>query len=226
MAARRATQTIPIVMTTPEDPIASGLANTIAKPGGNITGTWLLGDDALVGKRLELLLLAVPALSRVGIIVNPDDPSDALTVARLPEAARALGVTVEKFAVRDVSTLDGVSAQIVRAGVQGLLVGPGPMLVSGRVEITRMVAQLRLPGMYGFREFADVGGLMSYGPNLPDLHRQSARLVGRILKGERPAELPIELPTRYELIVNLKTAKAIRLEIPDSFLLLADEVIE
>jgi putative ABC transport system substrate-binding protein len=226
LAARKATQTIPIVMTTPEDPIASGLANTIAKPGGNITGTWLLGDDALVGKRLELLLLAVPALSRVGIIVNPDDPSDALTVARLPEAARALGVTVEKFAVRDVSTLDGVSAQIVRAGVQGLLVGPGPMLVSGRAEITRMVAQLSLPGMYGFREFADVGGLMSYGPNLPDLHRQSARLVGRILKGEQPAELPIELPTRYELIVNLKNAKAIRLEIPDSFLLLADEVIE
>jgi putative tryptophan/tyrosine transport system substrate-binding protein len=98
--------------------------------------------------------------------------------------------------------------------------------VSGRAEITRMVAQLLLPGMYGFREFADVGGLMSYGPNLPDLHRQSARLVGRILKGEQPAELPIELPTRYELIVNLKTAKAIRLEIPDSFLLLADEVIE
>jgi putative ABC transport system substrate-binding protein len=223
LAARRATQTIPIVMTTPEDPIASGLANTIAKPGGNITGTWLLGDDALVGKRLELLLLAVPALSRVGIIVNPDDPSDALTVTRLPEVARALGVTVEKFAVRDVSTLDGVSAQIVRAGVQGVLVGPGPMLVSSRAAITRMVAQLSLPGMYGFREFADVGGLMSYGPNLPDLHRQSARLVGRILKGEQPAELPIELPTRYELIVNLKTAKAIRLEIPDSFLLLADE---
>jgi putative tryptophan/tyrosine transport system substrate-binding protein len=226
LAAQRTTRTIPIVMTTPEDPIASGLANAIARPGGNITGTWLLGDDALVGKRLELLLLAVPSLSRVGIIVNPDDPSDGLTVALLPEAARALGVAVEVFDVRDVTRLEVVSGQVRRAGVQALLVGPGPMLVSGRAEITRMVASLRLPGMYGFREFADEGGLMSYGPNLPELHRQSARLVARILKGERPGDLPIELPTRYELIVNLKTAKGLGLEIPNSFLLLADEVIE
>jgi putative ABC transport system substrate-binding protein len=226
LAVHSATRTIPIVMTTPEDPTASGLANTIARPGGNVTGTWLLGDDALVGKRLELLLLAVPTLSRVGLIVNPDDPSDGLTVARLPEAARAFGVAIEEFKVRDLTTLEAVSAQVIRAGVQALLVGPGPMLVSGRAEITRMVAQLRLPGMYGFREFVDEGGLMSYGPNLPDLHRQSARLVGRILKGERPGDLPIELPTRYELIVNLKTARALGLEIPDPFVLLADEVIE
>ena len=226
LAVQGATRTIPIVMTTPEDPIASGLANTIARPGGNVTGTWLLGDDALVGKRLELLLLAVPALSRVGIVANPDDPSDGLTVARLPAAAGALGVGIDLFEVRDVNSLDAVSAQVMRAGVQALFVGPGPTLVSGRAEITRMVARLRLPAMYGFREFADAGGLMSYGPNLPDIHRQSARLVGRILKGERAGDLPIELPTRYELIVNLKTAKALGLTIPDSFLLLADEVIE
>jgi putative ABC transport system substrate-binding protein len=224
LAVQGATRTIPIVMTTPEDPIASGLANTIARPGGNVTGTW--GDDALVGKRLELLLLAVPALTRVGIVANPDDPSDGLTVARLPAAAGALGVGIDLFEVRDVNSLDAVSAQVMRAGVQALFVGPGPTLVSGRAEITRMVARLRLPAMYGFREFADAGGLMSYGPNLPDIHRQSARLVGRILKGERAGDLPIELPTRYELIVNLKAAKALGLTIPDSFLLLADEVIE
>ena len=226
LAVQGATRTIPIVMTTPEGPIASGLANTIARPGGNVTGTWLLGDDALVGKRLELLLLAVPALSRVGIVANPDDPSDGLTVARLPAAAGALGVGIDLFEVRDVNSLDAVSAQVMRAGVQALFVGPGPTLVSGRAEITRMVARLRLPAMYGFREFADAGGLMSYGPNLPDIHRQSARLVGRILKGERAGDLPIELPTRYELIVNLKVAKALGQTIPDLFLLLADEVIE
>ena len=226
LAVQGATRTIPIVMTTPEDPIASGLANTIARPGGNVTGTWLLGDDALVGKRLELLLLAVPALSRVGIVANPDDPSDGLTVARLPAAAGALGVGIDLFEVRDVNSLDAVSAQVMRAGVQALFVGPGPTLVSGRAEITRMVARLRLPAMYGFREFADAGGLMSYGPNLPDIHRQSARLVGRILKGERAGDLPIELPTCYELIVNLKVAKALGQTIPDLFLLLADEVIE
>ena len=146
LAVQGATRTIPIVMTTPEDPIASGLANTIARPGGNVTGTWLLGDDALVGKRLELLLLAVPALSRVGIVANPDDPSDGLTVARLPAAAGALGVGIDLFEVRDVNSLDAVSAQVMRAGVQALFVGPGPTLVSGRAEITRMVARLRLAG--------------------------------------------------------------------------------
>jgi putative ABC transport system substrate-binding protein len=226
LAAQSATRTIPIVMVTPEDPVASGLANTIAKPGGNLTGTWLLGDDALVGKRLELLRLAVPTLSRIGILANPDDPSDNITITRLPAASFALGMTVEVFQVRDVNRLEAVSAQLARAGVQGLFVGPGPTLVSGRAEITGMVARLRLPAIYGFREFAEEGGLMSYGPSLADVHRQSARLVGKILKGERPGDLPIELPTRYELVVNLNTAKALELKVPESFLLLADEVIE
>jgi putative ABC transport system substrate-binding protein len=224
LALHRATRAIPIIILTPEDPVTSGLANTIARPGGNVTGTWLLGDDALVGKRLELLRLAVPALSRVGIVANPDDPSDGLTVAQLPAAARALGVAVEVLEVRDVTKLDGVAVQIARAGVQALVVGPGPTFFSPK--ITAMAARLRLPAMYAFRYFAEVGGLLSYGPNLPDVYRQSARLVGRVLKGERPSDLPIELPTRYELIVNLKTAKAMGLAISDSFLLLADEVIE
>jgi putative ABC transport system substrate-binding protein len=224
LATSNATQTVPIVIITPEDPVVSGLANTIAKPGRNVTGTWLLGDDALVGKRLELLRLAVPALLRVGIIANPDDPSDALTIARLPAAAQALGVVVHLFEVRDVTKLDVVSAEVVRAGVQALFVAPGPTFFFP--EITAMATRLRLPAIYGFRNFAEEGGLMSYGPNLPDIYRQSARLMGRILKGERPADLPIELPTRYELIVNLKVAKALGITISDSFLLAADEVIE
>ena len=208
-----------------DDPVALGITQSIAKPSGNITGTWF-DYDVLVGKRLEFLKLAVPALARVGVMVNPDDPTGALTIPRLPAAARALGVTLEQFDLRDVTNLDVVAAAIGRAGVQALFVGDEPTLNSARAELTAMAARLRLPAMYGFREFADAGGLMSYGYNLPDAYRQTARLVVRLLKGDRPADLPFELPARYELIVNLKAAKAIGLTIPDSFVLLADEVIE
>jgi putative tryptophan/tyrosine transport system substrate-binding protein len=225
LAAQAATQTIPIVIITSDDPVALGFAQSIARPGGNITGTWF-DYDALVSKRLEFLKLAVPVLTRVGVIVNPGDPVDAVTIPRLPAAARALGVTVEQFEVRDVTKFDAVAAAIGRAGVEALLVGDGPTLNFARVEIAAMVARLRLPAMYGLREFADAGGLMSYGYNLPDAYRQTARLVVKILKGDRPGDLPFELPARYELIVNLKAAKAIGLTIPDSFVLLADELIE
>src|SRR5262245_4287098 len=225
LAAQAATRTIPIVIITADDPVVLGIAQSIARPGGNITGTWF-DYDALVSKRLEFLKLAVPALSRVGVIVNPDDPTDALTIPRLPAAERALGVTLEQFDLRDVTKPDAVAAAIGRADVQALFVGDGPTLNSARAEITAMVARLRLPAMYGFREFAEAGGLMSYGYSLPDAYRQTARLVVRILKGDRPGDLPFELPARYELIVNLKAAKGIGLTIPDSFVLLADEVIE
>ena len=226
LAAQAATRTIPIVIVASENPVASGIASTIAKPGGNVTGTWILGDDALVGKRVEFLKLVVPGLARIGLLINPDDPTDALNIPRLPVAARALDIDFQVFEVRDVAKLDAVAAKVAGAGVQALLVGQGATLNSDRAEVTAMAARLQLPAIYGFRDFADAGGLMSYGPNLPDIYRQSARLVGRILKGERPADLPIELPTRYELIVNLKTAKALGLVIPDSFVLLTDEVIE
>jgi len=225
LAAPAATQTIPTVILTPSDPVALGLAQSIARPGGNITGTWF-DYDALRDKRLEFLKLAVPGLARVGVIVNPDDPTDAVTIWRLPPATRALGMTSEQFDVRDVTKLDVMAATIGRAGVQALFIGDGPTILSGRADIIAMVARLRLPAIYGFREFADAGGLMSYGYNLPDAYRQTARLVVKILKGDRPGDLPFELPARYELIVNLKTAKAIGLMIPDSFVLLADEVIE
>jgi len=225
LAAQAATPTIPIVIITNDDPVALGVAQSIARPGGNITGTWF-DYDALVSKRLEFLKLAVPALTRVGVILNPDDPSDALMIPRLPAATGALGVAVEQFEVRDAAKLDTVAGAIARADVGALFIGDGPTLMSGRAEITAMVARLRLPAMYGFREFADAGGLMSYGYSLPDAYRQSARLVVRILKGDRPGDLPFELPARYELIVNLKAAKAIGLTLSDSFVLLADEVIE
>jgi ABC-type uncharacterized transport system substrate-binding protein len=225
LAAQAATRTIPIVIITVDDPVALGLAQTIARPSGNITGIWF-DYDSVVGKRLEFLKLAVPALARVGVIVNPDDAQDVLTIPRLPAATRALGVTVEQFEVRDVTKFDAVAAAIGRADVQALLVGDGPTLNSARADIIAIVARLRLPVMYGFREFADAGGLMSYGYNLPDAYRQMARLVVKILKGDSPSDLPFERPARYELIVNLKAAKAIGLTMPDSFVLLADEVIE
>ena len=225
MAAQAAMRTIPIVIITTDDPVALGVAHSIARPGGNITGTWF-DYDALVSKRLEFLKLAVPDLGRVGVIVYADDAIDALTTPRLSAATRALGITLEQFEIRDLTKLEAVAAAIGRANVGALFVGDGPTLNYGRETITAMVARLRLPAMYGFREFADVGGLLSYGFNLPDAYRQSARLVVRILKGDRPGDLPFERPARYELIVNLKAAKAIGLTIPDSFVLLADEVIE
>jgi putative ABC transport system substrate-binding protein len=226
LAAHNATKTIPIVMITVEDPVASGLVNSIARPGRNITGMWAWSDDALVGKRLDFLKLAVPGLARVGAVVNPDDPTDRVQIARLPAAARGLGLALQIIEVQDTSKLDSLAAAIMHANVQGLFVGSFPFLLVAPARITAMVADLKLPAVYSWREFAMAGGLMSYGTNLPDLYRQAARLTGRILKGESPADLPIEQPTRYELIVNLKAAKAIGLAIPDSFLLIADEVIE
>jgi putative ABC transport system substrate-binding protein len=226
MAAFEGTRTIPIVTLTPEDPVASGLAKSLAGPGGNVTGTWLLGDDALVGKRLDFLKLALPAFTRIGAIVNSGDPTDRLQISRFPDAARALGITVKLFDISSLARLDALAGEIAHAGVEALYVGHGPLLNSARTQVTAMVAHLKLPAVYGFREFADAGGLVSYGPNLPDMYRQSARLVHRILRGANPGDLPFELPTRYELVVNLKTAKAMGLTISESFLLLADEVIE
>src|SRR5262249_27116472 len=201
-------------------------AKSFARPGGNITGTWVTGDHSLYGKRLDFLKLAIPGLARIGAIVNPDDPTDRVEIAHLPAAARALDLALEFIEVRDTGKLDTVAAAVERAGVQGLLVGQGPALFSARKDIVAMVQRLKLPAVSAFREFAEAGGLISYGPSLPDVYRQSARLVVQILNGAKPADLPFELPSRYDLIVNLKTPKAMGLKLPDAFLLLADEVIE
>ena len=226
MAVSNATQTIPTVLLTPEDPVALGLANSIARPGRNITGMWTLGDDAMVGKRLDFLKLAVPRLTRIGIISNPDDPTDGVLLPRIPAAARALGLAFQVIEVRNASKFDAVADEVARARVQGLFIGQSPLFLSVRAKMTAMVAHLRLPAVYGWRGFTHAGGLMSYGPNLPDMYRQLGKLAARVLKGAKPGDLPFELPTRYELIVNLKTAKALGLKLPAAFVLLADEVIE
>ena len=223
---RADTRKIPIVMLTADDPVAAGLVQSIARPGGNITGNWILGGDGLVGKRLDFLKLVVPGLSHVGVILNPDDPTDIVTAKGMTTAAGSLGLSYRVLEFRNPADLAEVSAQIERSNLQGLLVGQGPTFNTRRAEIAEMVQHLRLPAVYGFREFVQAGGLMSYGPDLPDVYRQSARLIDKIVKGVSPADLPVEIPTRYELVVNLKTAKALGLTISESFLLLADEVIE
>jgi len=222
LAAYNATRTIPIVTITPEDPVKAGFAQSIARPGGNVTGTWNLGG----AKGLDFFKLALPSLTRVGVMFNPNEPVDALQIPELPDVARSVGVAIEFIEVRDLSNLDAVAARVTNANVQGLFLGPAPFWLSARTDITAMAARLKIPAVYSWREFVDAGGLMSYGFSLPDLYRQSARLVDKILKGEKPGDLPFEVPARYELIVNLKTAKVMGLNISDSFLLIADEVIE
>jgi putative ABC transport system substrate-binding protein len=227
LAAHKATRTIPLLMLgVLEDPVAIGLVSSIARPGGNVTGSWIFGDDALVGKRLEFLKHVVPGLARIGVIINPGDATDDIVLKRLAAPARALGVTFNLFEARETADLDRVFAQAAREGMQALFVSQSPLFNSHRAEVAALAVRVRLPAIYGFREFAEAGGLMSYGANLPAVYRRAARLVDKILKGASPADLPIEVPTRFELIVNLKAAKAIGLTIPDSFVQLADEVIE
>jgi putative tryptophan/tyrosine transport system substrate-binding protein len=220
-----ATRTIPIVMNTSYDPMALGVAVSMARPGGNVTGFWS-GDEALIGKRLELLRHASPGISRVGVMVNPDDAGDAMPLAALPAAARALGLTVRVLEVRTAAEFEPAFAAAAREGLEGLHVSQVPLFNSRRAEVTALAARARLPAIYSFREFAVAGGLISYAASLPDIYRRFASQVDKILKGAIPGDLPIERATRFELVVNLKTAKMLGLEVPDRVLALADEVIE
>jgi putative ABC transport system substrate-binding protein len=225
-AVRNVTRTIPIITIWLQDPVASGAVESIARPGGHVTGTWIAGDDALVGKRLELIKEAVPTIARIGVFVNPTEVQDSVIMQLLSAPASALGLTVNIITVRDAAGIGAAFAAAARDNVQALFVSQSPFFNTHRVEIAAQAARARLPAIYGFREFTDAGGLMSYGPSLPDVYRRFAALVDKILKGASPADLPVEVPTRFALIINLKAAKAIDLTIPESFLLRADEVIE
>jgi ABC-type uncharacterized transport system substrate-binding protein len=225
-AVRSVTRTIPIITIWLQDPVASGAALGIARPGGHVTGTWIAGDDALVGKRLELLKEAVPAVARIGVLVSPAEVQDSVVMRLLSAPAHALGLSVTIIQVRDSAGIEAAFASAARDNMQALFVSQSPFFNTHRVEIAARAVRARLPAIYGFREFADAGGLMSYGPSLPAVYRRFAALVDKILKGASPADLPIEVPTRFELIVNLKAAKAIDLTISESFLLRADQVIE
>jgi putative ABC transport system substrate-binding protein len=227
LAAHGATKTIPILMFSIVDPVALGVVKSIARPGGNVTGIWMFaGSDALIGKRIELLKEVVPALSQMGVIASSADPADEAALHRLPAATRSLGVTYKVFDVRTPAALEAAFAQAKNDGMQALFINQNPFLFTHRTQVADLATRERLPAITGYREFTEAGGLMSYGSSLASGYRQSARLLDKILKGANPADLPVEQAAAFELVVNNKTAKALGLKIPESFLLRADEVIE
>jgi putative ABC transport system substrate-binding protein len=229
-AARQATSTIPIVMSATPDPVQEGFVTSLARPGGNITGLAFLGRGNLVGKRLELLKETVPGLARVAYVVNWH--------ARLPEqvsaimeeftsAARALGLEGQLFEVRRPQDIVEVFTAMEKAQVGGLLVDVDPhVLEPNLAQVVALALQHRLPAIYPWRLYVAAGGLMSYATSIQAFHQRSATYVDKILKGIKPADLPVEQPTKLELVINLKTAKALGITMPPSLLLLADEVIQ
>jgi len=227
LAAKQATRTIPIVFVA-VDPVTSGLVSSLARPGGNLTGLASLIPD-LVGKCLELLNQAVPRVNRVAVLWPPGalgERTEKNMLTGADEAARALGVQLQFVEARRPADLDRAFSEMTKAHAGALAVLPSIILVRERRRLVDLAAKNRLPAIYTQTEFVDAGGLMFYGPNTADLHRRAAAYVDKILKGAKPADLPIEQPTKFELLINLKTAKALGLPIPPSLLARADQVIE
>lgn len=227
-AAQQATKTVPIVGIGMADPVADDLVASLARPGGNVTGTTFLGPE-LVAKRLQLLKEVVPGLSRVAALWHPHAYSErtmAALVREVETAARVLGLQLQLAAADSPQEVPGALATVIRERAEALIVLPSPMLFGEYPRIVSIVMSSRLPASGAAREFADVGGLMSYGVNLADLSRQTAKYVDRILKGAKPAELPVEQPTTFEIVLNLKAAKELGLAVSREFLLITDSVIE
>jgi len=226
-AAKNATKTIPIIMTgVGDDPVEAGLINSLASPGGNVTGITLLSRE-LGGKRLELFKEAVPKLARVAVLYNPATPGSVLDVKEvLPVAARALRLTIQPWEVRAADDFDRVFAAMGKQRPDGLYVVPGPLMGANGKRIAGFAVKSRLPSVYAIRESVDAGELMCYGADVADSYRRVAIYVDKILKGAKPAELPVQQPTKFELVFNLKTAKQIGLTIPQSLLYRADKVIK
>ena len=225
IAVKNTTGAIPIVMVTTGDPVAGGLVASLARPGGNITGLTALGQE-LSGKRLEVLKETVPKVSRVAVLSNPTNPDSVLSLKGIEVAARALGVQFRVKEVHDPTKLDKAFEDTTREGARALMVLPDPMFVSEGGRIVALAAQSRLPAMYAHREFVDAGGLMFYGASLADMWRRAAIYVDKILKGTKPADLPVEQPTKFDFIINLKAAKQIGLTIPPNVLARATKVIK
>jgi len=226
-AAKNATKTIPIVMVDAgRDPVEAGLVESLARPGGNVTGITLLVGE-LGGKRLELLKEAVPKVARVAVLYNPATALNVLEVKEvLPVAARALGLTIQSWEVRAADDFEKVFAALNKQRPDGLFVAGSPLMAAIQKRIVGFALKSRLPSMYYSREAVNAGGLMSYGADRADSYRRVAYFVDRILKGAKPAELPVEQPTKFELVINLKTAKQIGLTIPPNVLARADKVIK
>jgi putative tryptophan/tyrosine transport system substrate-binding protein len=225
LAAKQATSTIPIVFASSGNPAEAGLAASIARLGGNVTGFTITAE--LEGKRLEILKEAVPGLSRVAVLWNPANPVVREFYQQTRSAATALGVTLQTVVeVRRVDDLKDAFSTIAKARPHAMMVLADRELLAHRMQIVNFAATSRLPGMYPYREYVDAGGLMSYAPSNIDLFLRTAIYVDKILKGTKPADLPVQEPTKFELVINLKTAKALGLDLPPKLLALADEVIE
>jgi len=225
-AAKNATSTIPIIMTLSADPVPTGLVSSLARPGGNITGLSLVSGE-LSGKRLGLLKEVVPNLSRVAVLFDPANPASLFQLRETEAAAKVLGVQLQPLEVRGSNPDFERAFQATTRGGAGALITPDDLVILvHRTRIVEFAAKNRLPAMYGFRELTDAGGLMSYTANRSHLFQRAATYVDKILKGAKPADLPVEQPTKFELVINLKTAKALGLTIPPSVLGRADEVIQ
>jgi putative tryptophan/tyrosine transport system substrate-binding protein len=225
LAAKHATQTIPIVIPTAIDPVEAGLVASLARPGGNLTGLSILAPE-LSGKRLELLQEVMPGMTRVAVLWNAANPANALAWQETQVAARTLGLLLHSQDVRGPQDLEGAFARTAQARPEALLVLGDALLGMHRPQIAAFATQQHLPSVFAERESVVAGGLMSYGPSLPDLYRRAATYVDKILKGTKPADLPVEQPLKFELVLNLKTAQALGLTIPPSVLFQADEVIK
>ena len=224
VAAMKATATIPIVFVHAVDPVRTGLVTSLARPGGNVTGVTSLNAD-LGAKRLELITEIVPGVRRVAVLVSPVDPETPSMIAALRSAARARRVYLDLVEIRDPARLGAAVSDITKVGAGALLVLGSPPLFPLSASLVELTTKHRLPAVSAWRAFAEAGGLASYGTSLGEMSQRAAGLVDRIIRGAKPAELPVEQPTKFELVVNLKTAKALGIKIPQSILLRADEVI-
>jgi putative ABC transport system substrate-binding protein len=222
---KRATRTVPIVFTSVYDPVGSGFVASLARPGGNITG-FTLGEFSMGGKMLEVLKEAAPKVGRVAVILNLDQPPQVVMWHAIEAIAPSLGIRVVATDIQGPAEIEPVIEAFARDPNGGLIVLPGPITVVHRELVAAAAARHRLPAAYGFRFFVTSGGLLSYGVDDVDQSRQAAGYVDRIMKGEKPADLPVQQPTKFELAINLKAAKALGLDVPASMLALADEVIE
>ena len=225
LAAKAATATIPIVFNVAEDPVRLDLVASLARPGGNLTGINLFIDE-LTAKRLELLRELVPAAARVVVLVNPTNPNAESTVSDVEAAARAMGLQIEVHKATTSREINAAFASLVRGRPDALFVGTDPFFTSRRVQLILLATRHAVPATYAVREFADAGGLMSYGSNLADAWRQQGAYTGRILKGAKPADLPVVQASKFELVINAETARMLGLTVPATLLATADEVIE
>jgi len=226
LAAKNATGTIPVVFMGAADPVGVGLVASLARPGGNVTGLSYSVGSSIFAKDLELLKEAVPKVRRVAVLSNPANPGQPLAISYVKDAARSLGLQLQLVEARGPEDFDGAFAAMARERAGALFVLQDPAYISHRARLVGLAANNRLPTILTQREDAEAGGLMSYGPRLSDLWRRAATYVDKILKGAKPGDLPVEQPTKFELVINLKTAKALGLTIPPALLQRADEVIQ